>query len=64
MSLIPDRVPTRKPEFPSHEAALRSALGWIHARYDDGAVSPAVFSVIRMLEVELSWLAHRGEVEL
>jgi len=61
MSLIQDHVPARKAEFSSHEAALRAALAWVRARHDSGAVSPAVFSVMRMIEVELSWLEHRGE---
>jgi hypothetical protein len=53
---------TRKAEFSSHEQALRAALAWVRARHDNGAVSPAVFAVMRMIEVELSWLEHRGEV--
>jgi hypothetical protein len=51
------------PEFPSHEQALRAALAWVRARHDSGAISPAVFSVIRMIEVELAWRQHRGEIE-
>jgi hypothetical protein len=61
MELIPDCTTSRKAEFPSHEQALRAALAWVRARHDSGAVSPAVFSVMRMIEVELSWLEHRGE---
>jgi hypothetical protein len=71
MSQIQNHVPARKAElFPSHEQALRAALEWIRARHDSGAISPPVFSVMRMIEVELSgrrtrrllsWLAHRGE---
>jgi hypothetical protein len=61
MSQIQDHVPLHKAEFPSHEQALRAALQWVRARHDSGAVSPAVFSVMRMIEVELSWLEHRGE---
>jgi hypothetical protein len=63
MSLVQDHIPERKAEFPSHEQALRAALAWVRARHDSGAISPAVFSVIRMIETELSWLAHahRGE---
>jgi hypothetical protein len=66
MSLIQDRVSARKAEFPSHEAALRAALAWVRARHDSGAISPAVFSVVRMLETELAWRQHRqhrGEIE-
>ena len=55
MTLIQDRTPLHKAEFPSHEQALRAALAWVRARYDDGAVSPAVFNVIRMIETEIAW---------
>jgi hypothetical protein len=48
------------PSFPSHEKALRSALEWIRARHDDGALSPGVAAVVRMIEAELAWLQHRG----
>jgi hypothetical protein len=54
-------APERNTNFPSHEQALRAALEWVRARHDSGTISPAVFSVIRMLETELAWLAHRGE---
>jgi hypothetical protein len=60
MSLIQDHAPIHNTDFPSHEQALRSALAWVRGRHDSGAVSPAVFSVLRMIEVELSWLAHRA----
>jgi hypothetical protein len=60
MSQIQDRIPARKAEFRSHEQALRAALEWVRARHDSGALSPAVFAVIRMLETELAWLAHRS----
>jgi hypothetical protein len=60
MSLIQDHSPACN-SFPTHEQALRAALAWVRGRYDDGAISPAVFSVIRMIETEIAWLAHRGE---
>jgi hypothetical protein len=56
-----DNIPQGKTEFPSHEQALAAALAWVRGRYDSGAVSPAVFSVIRMIETEIAWLQHRGE---
>jgi len=59
MSLIQDHIPARKADFPSHEQALRAALAWVRARHDSGAISPAVFSVIRMIETELAWRQHR-----
>jgi hypothetical protein len=63
MSQIQGYVPAHKTEFPTQEQALRAALAWVRARHDSGAVSPAVFSVIRMIETELAWRQHRGEVE-
>jgi hypothetical protein len=61
ISTLHDRASQRNTDFPSHEQALRAALQWVRARHDSGAVSPAVFSVMRMIETELSWLEHRGE---
>jgi hypothetical protein len=62
MFQITDYAPARNssPAFPTHEKALRSALEWIRARHDDGALSPGVLAVVRMIEAELSWLQHRG----
>jgi hypothetical protein len=40
--------------------ALRAALQALRARYDSGAVTPAVWQVIRELESELAWLQHQG----
>lgn len=60
MSLILDYAPPRKIDLPSHEQALRAMHAWLTARYDGGAVSPAIYHVIRTLEVELAWRAHRG----
>jgi hypothetical protein len=37
--------------------AIRSELKRLQARYD-GITSPAIFAVIRKLEVELSWFEH------
>jgi hypothetical protein len=60
MSLIQDHVPPRN-SFPDHEQALRDALGWVRARHDSGALSPATFTVLKMIETELAWRQHRGE---
>ena len=38
---------------------LRRNLAMLRARYDDGAVSPAVYRVIRAIETELAWRQHR-----
>jgi hypothetical protein len=42
------------------EQDIRAQLAQLQARYDSRAVSPAIFSAIRLLEVEISWLEHRG----
>ena len=47
-----------KPETTDY-SDIRAQLSQLLARYD-GGVPPAVFSVIRKLETELSWLEHRG----
>lgn len=60
MSLIQDHIPGRNTDFPSHEQALRAALEWVRARHDSGALSPGVSAVVKMIETELAWLAHRG----
>ena len=36
----------------------RSELALLRARYDGGAISPAVFAVIKKLEREIAWLEH------
>jgi hypothetical protein len=41
-------------------AALRSELAALRARYDDGAISPAVFAVIRKLESDIAWAEHKA----
>ena len=48
-----------KPEITSY-SDIRTELARLQARYDHGAFPPAIFSVIRKLETELSWLEHRG----
>jgi hypothetical protein len=37
---------------------LREQLTWLRARHDDGAVSPAVFAVIRDIEVSIARVEH------
>jgi hypothetical protein len=63
MDTLHDRASARNnnPPFPSHEQALRSALEWVRARHDDGALSPGTFAVLKMIEVEIAWRQHRGE---
>ena len=45
-------------------AELRGELHRLQARYDDGAVAPAVYKVIRSLEIELGWVRHREDMAL
>jgi hypothetical protein len=39
---------------------FRAELALLQARYDGGAVSPAVYAIIRAIGTKLSWLEHRG----
>jgi hypothetical protein len=41
------------------ESRLREQRDLLVARYDGGAPA-AVFSAIRQIEIEISWLQHRG----
>jgi hypothetical protein len=41
---------------------LRSELATIRARYDSGAVSPAIYSVIRQIETEIAWIEYKRGV--
>jgi hypothetical protein len=43
-------------------ACLRDELRWLRTRYDDGKVSPAVFAIIREIEIAIAWAEHRREV--
>jgi hypothetical protein len=38
--------------------AVRAELRRLQGRYDGGAIPPAIFSVVRALEVELGWIEH------
>jgi len=42
------------------ERDLGAGLALLQARYDGGAVSPAIFGVIKAIETDLGWLQHRG----
>jgi hypothetical protein len=42
----------------SSTACLRDELNWLRARYDEGAVAPSVYRLIRQLETEIAWRAH------
>jgi hypothetical protein len=49
---------------PTRPAELRGELHRLQARYDSGAVEPAIFKVIRQMEIELGWARHREDVAL
>ena len=40
---------------------LQEQLEYLKARYDGGAVSPAMFKVIKELEREIAWCEHQQE---
>jgi hypothetical protein len=42
-------------------ADLRAELALLRARYDSGAVSPAIYRVIREIETALAWAEHRKQ---
>lgn len=48
----------------SSTAALRHQRDALLARYDNGAISPAVFAAIRKLEIEIAWREHARHHEL
>ena len=40
-------------------AALRDERIWLLARHDSGAITPAIFKIVRSLEVDIAWAEHR-----
>jgi hypothetical protein len=42
---------------------LQAELALLRARYDDGAVSPAVYAAIKKLETAISWLDYNDAKE-
>jgi hypothetical protein len=38
---------------------LRVELVWLRARYDCGAISAAVFTVVKRLECDIAWAEHQ-----
>jgi hypothetical protein len=41
------------------ERRLRAELEWLQTKYDSGAVSDAVFAVVKELETDSSWIESR-----
>jgi hypothetical protein len=42
---------------------LRAELAHLRARYNDGAVSPAVYEIIKKIETTIAWSEHhRGRI--
>lgn len=41
-------------------AALRDERIWLLARHDSGAITPAVFKVVRTIEIDIAWTEYRG----
>jgi hypothetical protein len=42
-------------------ACLHDELAWLRSRYDEGAVAPCIYRLIKRLETEISWREHRQE---
>jgi hypothetical protein len=38
---------------------LRTELVHLRARYDNGAVAPALYAVIRSIESDIAWFEHQ-----
>jgi len=58
---VPNVTNPREPRKPNrHEHHLRRDLAALKARYDGGAVAPAVYTIIKAIEVDLGWIEHRG----
>ncbi len=54
-------------EFPttfSSTSRLRLERLMLLARHDSGAITPAIFKVVRDLETDISWAEHRKAVRL
>jgi hypothetical protein len=60
MATIADKSPDAQAA-PASSSDVRTQLAQLRARHDHGAVSPAVFSVIRKLETEIAWAEHLGQ---
>jgi hypothetical protein len=43
----------------SQDNELRAELALLRARYDSGAVAPAVYIVIREIETDIAWIKHQ-----
>jgi hypothetical protein len=43
----------------SQDNELRAELALLRARYDSGAVAPAVYQVIRQIETHIAWIEHQ-----
>jgi hypothetical protein len=41
------------------EARLCGERGWLLGKYDSGAVSAAVFAVLKQIEIDIAWLQHK-----
>jgi hypothetical protein len=39
---------------------LRAELEWLRAQRDNGAISVAVFTVLKRLECDIAWAEHEG----
>ena len=44
-------------------AALRDERIWLLARHDSGAITPAVFKVVRAIEIDIAWTEYREALQ-
>lgn len=44
-------------------AALRDERIWLLARHDSGAITPAVFKVVRTIEIDIAWTEYREALQ-
>jgi hypothetical protein len=42
----------------SSTVCLCDELVWLRSRYDEGAIAPCVYGVIKKIEEELAWREH------
>jgi hypothetical protein len=43
---------------PASTAVMRAELAWLRSRHDGGAVAPAIYDVIKRIEIEIAWRQH------
>jgi hypothetical protein len=57
-AVLPGNVRRRPGDILMSAAMLRAQLMMLKSRYDCYAFSPAIYAVVRNLEIEISWIEH------